>query len=76
MMGSGVIDSKTAEKISIKYAGLEGLMKEYPSLAGFRQTDFGAQYALIVGPRLKCRVGIVSNPSDLGFQPPAVPWIG
>lgn len=73
--GSGVIDSKTSEKISIKYAGLEKLIETYPSLAIFRQTDFGSQYAMIVGPRLKCRIGIVPNPSAPDAVVPAVPFL-
>lgn len=73
--GSGVIASKTSEKISITYAGLEKLIETYPSLANFRQTDFGAQYAMIVGPRLKCRIGIVSNPNAPDAVIPAVPFL-
>lgn len=73
--GSGVIGSKTAEKITIQYAGLESLIKEYPSLGAFRQTDFGSQYAMIVGPRLRCRVGITPNPSAPGIAAPAVPFL-
>ncbi len=73
--GSGVIGNKTSEKISIQYAGLEKLMDRYPTLATFRQTDFGQQYAMIVGPRLAGRVGIVSNPNAPDAVVPAVPFL-
>lgn len=73
--GSGVIVSKTSEKISITYAGLDALIQHYPTLAAFRQTDFGAQYAMIVGPRLSGRIGIVSNPNAPDAVVPAVPFL-
>lgn len=74
--GSGVIGTKTAEKISIQYAGLDGLMERYPTLAPFRQTDFGAQYALLVAPRLAGRVAVVPGPTSPDAVIPAVPWLG
>lgn len=73
--GSGVIGSKTSEKITIQYAGLEKLMERYPTLAAFRQTDFGQQYTMIVGPRLAGRIGIVPNPSAPDAVVPAVPFL-
>lgn len=73
--GSGVIGSKTSEKITIQYAGLEKLMDQYPTLAAFRQTDFGQQYAMIVGPRLRGRVGIAANPGAPDAVIPAVPFL-
>lgn len=73
--GSGVIGTKTTEKVTIQYAGLEELMKRYPSLAMFRQTDFGAQYAMIVGPRLMGRVGVVPGPQAPDAVVPAVPFL-
>lgn len=74
--GSGVIGSKTSEKITIQYAGLEKLMDRYPTLAPFRQTDFGAQYAMLVAPRLMGRVTLVPGPTapDAGVIP-AVPFL-
>lgn len=73
--GSGVIGSKTSEKITIQYAGLEKLMERYPTLAPFRQTDFGAQYAIMVAPRLMGRVGLVPGPSAPDAVIPAVPFL-
>lgn len=73
--GSGVIGSKTSEKITIQYAGLDKLMETYPTLAPFRQTDFGAQYAMLVAPRLRCRLGIVPNPAPPDAVVPAVPFL-
>lgn len=73
--GSGVIGSKTSEKLTIQYAGLEKLMDRYPTLAVFRQTDWGQQYAMIVGPRLAGRIGIVSNPNAPDAVVPAVPFL-
>ncbi len=74
--GSGVIGTKTAEKVTIQYAGLEKLMERYPTLAPFRQTDFGAQYAMIVAPRLMGRVNVVPGPSAPDAVIPAVPFLG
>ncbi len=74
--GSGVIGSKTTEKVTIQYAGLEKLMERYPTLAPFRQTDFGAQYAMLVAPRLCGRVGVVPGPSMPDAVIPAVPFLG
>lgn len=74
--GSGVIGQKMSEKITIQYAGLEELMKRYPTLAAFRQTDFGAQYAMIVGPRLMGRVNVVPGASAPDAVIPAVPFLG
>lgn len=73
--GSGVTDMKTAKDISIKYAGFEKLCEQYPTLAQFRQNDFGIDYATIVAPRLKCRVGITPNPSSPDAVIPAVPFL-
>lgn len=73
--GSGVIGTKTSEKLTITYAGLEELMKQYPTLAAFRQTDFGAQYAMIVGPRLRGRVGLAPGPMAPDAVVPAVPFL-
>ena len=73
--GSGVIGSKTSEKITIQFAGLEELMRRYPTLAPFRQTDFGAQYALMVAPRLSGRTSFIPGPSDPSAVIPAVPFI-
>lgn len=73
--GSGVIGTKTSEKISVAYAGLEDLMKRYPTLAPFRQTDFGAQYALLVAPRLTGRIGLAPGPSYPDVVIPAVPFL-
>ncbi len=73
--GSGVIGSKMAEKVTLQYAGLEKLMERYPSLAMFRQTDFGTQYAMLVGPRLAGRVGFAPGPSAPDAVIPAVPFL-
>lgn len=74
--GSGVIGTKTTEKVTIQYAGLEKLMERYPTLAPFRQTDFGAQYAMIVAPRLMGRVTVVPGASAPDAVIPAVPFLG
>jgi hypothetical protein len=74
--GSGVIGTKTTEKVTIQYAGLEKLMERFPTLAPFRQTDFGAQYAMIVGPRLMGRVTIAPGPTPPDAVIPAVPFLG
>lgn len=74
--GSGVIGSKTSEKITIQYAGLDALMERYPTLAPFRQTDFGAQYALLVAPRLAGRVSLAVGPTAPDAVIPAVPFLG
>lgn len=73
--GSGVIGTKTSEKISITYAGLDELMRRYPTLAPFRQTDFGAQYALLVAPRLMGRIALVPGPTNPDVAIPAVPFL-
>lgn len=74
--GSGVMGTKTTEKVTIQYAGLEELMKRYPTLAPFRQTDFGAQYAMMVAPRLMGRVSIAPGPTPPDAVIPAVPFLG
>lgn len=73
--GSGVIGTKISEKISITYAGLDKLMERYPTLAPFRQTDFGAQYALLVAPHLSGRVALVLGPMSPDSVVPAVPFL-
>lgn len=74
--GGGVVDSKGAEKVWEKYAGLEALITKYPMLADLRRTDFGAQYALMLAPRLVGRVGIAPGPSASDAAVPAVPFLG
>lgn len=74
--GSGVIGSKTSDKITIQYAGLDALMERYPTLAPFRQTDFGAQYAMLVAPRLAGRINIVPGASFPDAVIPAVTFLG
>jgi hypothetical protein len=74
--GSGVIGQKMTEKVTIQYAGLEKLMERYPTLAPFRQTDFGAQYAMMVAPRLMGRVNIAPGPTPPDAVIPAVPFLG
>ncbi len=73
--GGGVIGTKSEGKISQTYAGLETLIKKWPMLADFRRTDFGAQYALMIAPRLVGRVGVVSGPNAPDAVIPAVPFL-
>lgn len=73
--GGGVIGSKTEGKMSQTYAGLDALIERYPTLADFRRTDFGAQYALLVAPRLRCRVGLATNEGAPDAVIPAVPFL-
>lgn len=75
--GNGMpIDSKSVDKVHLKYAGLEKLIDKYPMLAGFRSTDFGSQYCLLVAPRLVGRVNFIINQQDPGAVIPAVPFLG
>jgi hypothetical protein len=73
--GSGIIASKTVDKVSVAYAGFETLVTRFPTLAAMRTTDFGQQYALIVAPRLCGRVGIASNEGAPDAVIPAVPFL-
>lgn len=74
--GSGVIGQKTVEKTSIQYVGLDKLMARYPTLAPFRQTDFGAQYALLVAPRLCGHVSVAPGTWEPDVAVPSVPFLG
>jgi hypothetical protein len=74
--GGGVIASKTVDKVSQTYAGLEEWCRRYPQLGDFLRTDFGAQYLALLKPRLVGRVTAVPNQQSVDAVVPNIPFLG
>lgn len=54
---------------------VSAIVTRFPILSPFARTDYGAQYLLMVGPRLVGNVGVVAGPIDPGIGVP-VPFAG